>query len=219
MAELVPWLGLDIACRLGQLEWNQLNIEALSQGKLLFQPRICSYTVVRFCSKNFVKRQGKNSVSNIPRSHSKGKLSKDIASCSGSVASFNLPSHICFGNQVMDIHTCCSIVDALYLHRDKISAVRLSLWISMSLITHFKGEIMTDEGLLDLPVDNEIDLDKTEETGNIRKQETCESDSLSETVSSASSVGHWLVNIMLFVAAVTFLPSNYIIFVANSIDL
>lgn len=194
-ADLVPWQGLEVASRLGQLARNQSDIEALIQGKLLCQPRVCSYTTVRFSyKKSEVVRQGKSSSADVPISQSKGKLPKDIGGYCGYVASFNLPSHICFGSQVVDILTCCSIVDALYLLKDKISAVRLSLRVALSLVTHFKEEIANDQGSLDLPVDNEIHLDKT---GHVWKHETSESDTPMETVSSVSSEGHWLVNVTL----------------------
>ena len=173
VAHLVPWLGLEVADALGQLEWNHSDIKAVCEGRQLCQLKVCSYTAVR--------------VSEEIRQENKCALN--------ALSSFHLPSQICFGSQAIDILTCCSLVDALNLSKDNLSAVRLSLHLAVSLITHFKEEISIGKGSLDLPIVDDVSLDSNED---VHKKETSEKKLPMET---DSSTGQWFVNVLFCLAA------------------
>lgn len=126
--KLKPWKGLEVAYNLCQyIDWRQPHMQAILQDKIPATYYINGCTLVHI-----------NTETTTGRKH-------PSISC-------HLPYSFYYGSTTLDIHTWCSIINALQVHNYKKPAVHIAFGLAVAFISLYRNNVETRTRFSNIPV-------------------------------------------------------------------
>lgn len=134
---LRPWQGLEVAIRLSSINWNADEFQKVLKGEWVRFPVVSSCMAIQLTC------QSKNQCVSEWMKMEEGERNENAAQVNSGSAmslSFHNPHCISFGAHFYtDIHSVCSMIEALNLSGYKMGAMRLTLALCGALVSFYKS--------------------------------------------------------------------------------
>lgn len=142
---LRPWHGLEVAVRLASINWGSDVFQSVLRGEWIQSP------VVASCMAIHLTCQLKDQLVNWMEVD---EGQKNEEQCRASrILSFHNPHCISFGPHcIVNIHSVCSMIEALYISSRHDEAMRLTVTLCSTLVLFYKGHLLQLFDAATLPV-------------------------------------------------------------------
>ena len=200
---LRPWQGLEVAIRLSSISWNADDFQKVLKGDWERLPVVSSCTTIQLTCQS--KAQYVSDWMAVEERERNGDASQ-AQNKSTVTLSFNNPHCISFGPHFdTDIHSVCSMIEALNVNGDYLRAMRLTVALSYALVAFYKNILL---GVCDatlMPVSARCSLGAVHKI-RTKPGESGESPMEVETPDETANNGHvWPEDTILSVTTFAFL--------------
>lgn len=204
---LRPWHGLEVAIRLSSIDWNCFDFQRVLKGEWAYIPHVSSCMAIQLTC------QSKNTCLSewMAMHQDKSDTNTEQGRPDDSVTplSFCNPHCIALGPSFnTDIHSLCSMIEALDAGGEHQRAVRLTVAVSYALVSFCKSVLFGFCDISSMPVSARCSLGTAAYKSAEAAEENGASDSPMEveTCSERSSTSHaWPEDTLLAISTFAFL--------------
>ena len=205
---LRPWHGLEVAIRLASINWDSPEFQRLLKGDWAFVPSVRSWMVIELTchSKDSLLLEMMESCDDVSEKISQAK-DKEVISLV-----FYHPHCIALGPMLgVDIHSLCSMIEALNLSHQHQAAMRLTVALSYAIVSAYQRVLFGVDDDTSMTVSARCSLGKAAPKAKGTKKQNSLSDSEVEAdslmaVDGSSSDSHiWPEDTILSMSTFAFL--------------
>lgn len=180
---LRPWHGLEVAIRLATINWDSPDFQRVLKGEWTFVPTVSSWMAIELTCQS--KRKYVSEWIELDRvdSNIKRNLAQDDAVTS---LTFYHPHCIALGPLFgVDIHSVCSMIEALNLEGEHEAAMRLTVAVSYAIVSTYKNVLFGMDVASSFPVSARCTLGIASRKTEVKIEQSSQSDSPMEVEVSA----------------------------------
>lgn len=210
---LRPWHGLEVAIRLASINWDSPEFQRLLRGDWAFVPFVRSWMVIELTchSKDSLLLEMMESCDGVNERISQAKDEEVISRV------FYHPHCIALGPLLgVDIHSLCSMIEALNLSHQHQAAMRLTVALSYAIVSAYQRVLFGVDVDTSMTVSARCSLGKVAPKAKVTKKQNSQSDSQMEAevmeadslmaVDGSSSDSHiWPEDTILSISTFAFL--------------
>lgn len=147
---LRPWHGLEVAIRLPSVDWSSHDLQQVFKGEWTCIPSVSSCMAIQlFCQSKETYFQEWMEVDQCDSEMRGGKARPDPVT----LLSFHHPHYIALGPlSNIDIHSLCSMIEALNVGGNQQHAMRLTVAVSFALVSFYRSVLFGKCDVTSMPV-------------------------------------------------------------------
>ena len=172
---LRPWHGLEVAIRLTSIDWSSQDFQQVVKGEWTYIPSVSSCMAIQLTSQSkdtYLLEWMEVDQCDTDR---KGRQAMDDSVI---LLSFYHPHRIALGPfWSVDLHSLCSMIEALTIGGDHRGAMRLTVAVSYALVSFYKSILFGICDVTAMPVSARCSLGLAPNKSAAKTEENSESDS------------------------------------------